>query len=758
MRITLDKKYLQDITKGNHDLLISEEQEHEMERIRGMLTQNIRFCSLVTGYRGTGKSSFIKYILNKFQEENKDILVVSFNAAKYQNYTIFIRRFVRELFFQMDRKGFVSEQLRKMYFHTFFDIRETYMNNFYKSQVENSEKENEEKVQFKTNVNILKLIANVIKIGIYLVTIIAIWNNADTIWIKLIGSFIWLILVLLCEIMELNLSWEIIFKNRKSKKNEEQKKREHSKLAETLYDNEIAEYYVYDELQKIDEKKKNLVFVLDELDKVDDEELDMIFHDLKPLFLSGNCNFILIAGRNMEKYLYASKNDTDSITTTIFTHRIYIPLSTIQDMREFAVCFYMPKDIKRREKEFYADDNVQKYFNLKIYEAKGVKRAFVNGVISDLRWENGEPYVDLLSKNINKDFLVLFNVLEKMEEVICQEYTGPKRDELLQNLYCWIEKIKQNQHTVFSEKDIVGEEGSIIRNSVYSNVAEQMNLIRTLLEQMIENHILEQKDNYYKWRSEIMVKQENNGKEDIEQNNRMEEYVEMFQKQWNEIGNILFCFAKYNGLIYTSYGIIYNEPDMYRSLLEEMIPDFRTNNSEIKNSLSYLCKLYEHGIENDDIKDIQNYSRRISATKAHLVEDLMRFTIEKSLCSVEKAKFYKERLEKMEYDIVYYDGMSNKTIFIEIKFYKEYMKLINSSLLYKMFGRISNYANINKIERYMLKLIVFTDLSNEVDMGRFQSKCRKMLEEFYVKDKLQIVLVPFNDYEMFKMQLDLLRV
>mgnify|MGYP003290798616 CR=1 FL=1 len=70
-----------------------------------------------------------------------------------------------------------------------------------------------------------------------------------------------------------------------------------------LYDSEIAEYYVYDELQRIDEQKNNLVFVLDELDKVEDNELDMIFHDLKPLFLSGNCNFILIAGRNMEKFL-----------------------------------------------------------------------------------------------------------------------------------------------------------------------------------------------------------------------------------------------------------------------------------------------------------------------------------------------------------------------------------------------------------------------------------------------------------------------
>lgn len=752
MRIDLDKKYLQDITKGNHDLLISEEQQQEMERIKGMLLQDIRFCSLITGYRGTGKSSFIKYILNKFQDENENILVVSFNAAKYQNYSTFIRRFVRELFFQMDRKGVVSKQLRKMYYHTFFDIKETYLNNFHKFKIENAETENEEKEQIKGDVNILKLVGVLLKIAIYILSIIAIWNNSYNVFFKVICSTIWLAFVLLCEMGELKFGWEKIIVNKKHEKSEIGKEKEHKKLAEILYDNEIAEYYVYDELQRIDEQKNNLVFVLDELDKVDDNELDMIFHDLKPLFLSGNCNFILIAGRNMEKYLHVSKQDVDSIATTIFTHRIYIPLSTIQDMREFSLYFYKAKDEKLGKKEFYSNEDAQKYFNYKIFEAKGVKRAFVNGVLSDLRWENGEPYIDFLSKNISKDFMVLFDVLEKMEEVICQEYMGPKRDELLQNLYCWIEKIRQNQHTVFALDDIMGSEESLISNIVYTNVAEQMNLAHSLLESMVKDDILEETDNCYKWRLEIAVNKKN---DDVEQSNRMLEYVEIFQKQWEEIGSILSCFAIYNGIVSASYEIVRNEPEVYGKLLEDMIPNLIRENSELQYSLSYLCKLYDNGIETNDMGDIQNHSRKISITKAILIEELSKYTFEKNKYSrLEEQQFYTAHYERERFDAVYNDSMSGKMIFIEIKYYKEYNKMISSSFIYKLLRGISYYTNINEVDNYMLKLIVFTDYAAEADMKKFKSKCDRMLEALHERNKLQIVLVPFNDYEVFKSQLD----
>lgn len=114
MKIYLDKKFLQDISSGEQELLISDEQKEEMERIEGMISQDIRFCSLVTGYRGTGKSSFVHYILKKYMdekcekedEEKKKIVVITYNAAKYKNYETFLRRFVRELYFHMNQTQF----------------------------------------------------------------------------------------------------------------------------------------------------------------------------------------------------------------------------------------------------------------------------------------------------------------------------------------------------------------------------------------------------------------------------------------------------------------------------------------------------------------------------------------------------------------------------------------------------------------------------------------------------------------------------
>lgn len=149
MKIYLDKKFLQDISSGEQELLISDEQKEEMERIEGMISQDIRFCSLVTGYRGTGKSSFVHYILKKYMdekcekedEEKKKIVVITYNAAKYKNYETFLRRFVRELYFHMKENNSASEQLGKMYVQTFFDIKTTYRNRHLKSNTNLKEKE-----------------------------------------------------------------------------------------------------------------------------------------------------------------------------------------------------------------------------------------------------------------------------------------------------------------------------------------------------------------------------------------------------------------------------------------------------------------------------------------------------------------------------------------------------------------------------------------------------------------------------------------
>lgn len=760
MKIYLDKKFLQNISKGEHELLISEEQKEEMERIKGMLDQNIRFCSLVTGYRGTGKSSFVHYTLKQYKDEKngenakdgKKIVVISYNAAKYKNYKTFIRRFIRELYFRMKENDAASSQLQKMYFQTFFDVKEVYRNNVLRQDDHSTEKEKSTVFVSKTDVS--GLLGAVLKMGVYFVPAGLILKIADKTVYGVAPAIVWILFAVFADY--LTLSRERIRKRKQVKRTGIQNIDEQSGFAETLYDKEIAEYYIFDELDKICKDNINLVFVIDELDKVEDKELDKIFHDLKPLLLSCNCNFILIAGRNMDKYLFNSQKDMDSIAKTIFTNRIYIPLGTVQDMIDFGIKFVDGKNEDEKRQKFYSDRNIQYYFQQKVFESKGVKRAFIHSILSDLRWDNKEnPYINVSETAAAKESMVLFTVLQKMEETICQEYTGPKRDELLQNTYCWIEEIRENKHKEFTQEDITGSEETIAENAVYSNTAEQLNLAQDLFDFMVEEEILEKSkrnEKCYKWKSKMAIREADSRNPEYEELTEIDkEYVEIFAKHWDEIGNIIYHFSAYNGIIDLSKKGITYHPNDYEILLKEMLSEDEFEDLQMSDSFINIKKLYDPGIEKGDIEEIKNYIRKMPEEKVLLAERLMRFTIGHIWGPgiINHSKRYQK------FDIIYQRDKNDITTFFEIKYYKEYMRAIDFSSIHKMLVEISHYAAENDMKKYQLKLVVFTNSADESGIKRLKDReCD--LRSFFSEEvcNIDVNLVPLNDYEVFRRQLD----
>ena len=750
MKVYLDKNFLQNISKGEQSLLISEEQRKEVERLEGMIEQDIRFCCLVTGYRGTGKSSFINYILKKYANGTKtdrEIRVISYNAAKYKNYKTFIRRFIRELYFQLEKDHLASPQLKNMYLQTFFDIKKTYKNSALRLDENLKEVEKQSELEIKGNVG--KIARNVFKIIAFFIPMGLIWLfGKEKINIPF-WEVVWILFFIVIKRIAVKFrnSWE----QKKTKKEQTQNKSEQREVAETLYDNEIAEYYIFDELEKADREKINLIFVIDELDKVEDKELDKIFHDLKPLLLSCNCNFILIAGRNMDEYLLQSQKEMDSIAKTIFTNTIYIPLSTTSEMMKLAEQFFYDISADGKTEKFYSEKEIQTYFKRKIFDAKGIKRAFINGVMADLRWEGNKPYVETseAAEDKNKNIEPLFLVLQRMEELIWQDYTGPKRDELLQKTYVWIGKIKENRNQEFSQVTIAGEEKMISKEAIYSNVAEQMTLVNNLLDFMVEGNILERKGDLFKWKSEIVVKDiDDEDMENLGNFQRNMEYVEMFQKNWDELGNIIGRFAEYNGINNKKTKLY--DPDEYEKLLGTMLPGKYSFKSDLLESLSYLQKLHRNGIEYSEINDIIKHTKTMAMQKARLIEQLIKYTIEN--------KFEDELIittRRRDFDIVNWNPNKGMTTFYEIKYYRESGKQIESSLIYELLYRMTSYAKDNNIKEYQLKIVVFINSIDEAEMERYNRRVRKMLSNFREKDYISVTLVPLNDYEMFSHQLDI---
>lgn len=112
-----------------------------------------------------------------------------------------------------------------------------------------------------------------------------------------------------------------------------------------------------------------------------------------------------------------------------------------------------------------------------------------------------------------------------------------------------------------------------------------------------------------------------------------------------------------------------------------------------------------------------------------------------------------------EYNNSYYGRFdiifeNNSKIVFEIKYYKDYTKMIHSSLLLKLRGMIDKYIDSYDIKKYKLKLVVFTNFVDEAGLDKFNDKAKKMLNRLDETAYMDIVLVPFNTFEMFSKQLD----
>jgi ABC-type methionine transport system ATPase subunit len=81
---------------------------------------------LISGYRGSGKTSFI----NRLQEKMSDVIFVELNIAKTVSYPILVKRVIRQLFLQYQaycdrtksKPGEFMDEFQLLYDRTFNDI------------------------------------------------------------------------------------------------------------------------------------------------------------------------------------------------------------------------------------------------------------------------------------------------------------------------------------------------------------------------------------------------------------------------------------------------------------------------------------------------------------------------------------------------------------------------------------------------------------------------------------------------------------
>jgi hypothetical protein len=687
IKFEVNEDKIRDVTNENLGYQYPEELIGDKNRLEGMIKNHVMFCSLVTGYRGTGKSSFVRQVLRDIRKNEPDkekILVINVNATKYTEYTIFIKRFIRELFLEYsnsDKKENIPARLRSLYLHTFFDMRQS-MKISHIVNKRNGEKKSKKYVlekSFSIDYSDLKDIVLFFLGSIALCIIETITIN----YIAGIVSFIFIILFAFLKGFQINQNKKRLQEAELLLEKENTYQNENDYSVETLFDDEIAEYHLYHEIEEAMKNGRTIVFILDELDKIEDEsELRKIFRELKPLFLSNYCDVILIAGKNMDKYLTNEKEESDSVVSSMFSQQIYVPLSTLQDMKEFAYKF-LTSDSK------VAASSLEKYINQKIIYAKGNKRRFINAILSDITWEGNKAYIyynDTVSYYDDK----IFVILDEMETYLFTNYKMLHRDEALYHIFDWIDEIIEMGLTPFDVENLTKN------NQKYKEIC-------CILLDKLKNAklIIINEESRYILSNAITTEKANTLNDDKFNNFEIERYLQVI----NTFTKVFSEFGEYNELS-NDVSIVLSELKQ-RKVIDTS--EFDRFEKYLADSQGYKDTGYlEFNVDNrNKINDKMYLARSIEILTQWTIKNKSHFSI----------PFDYMKTDNFRFDLYLCNDNRSSAIVAEIKYYSDILKLIRKDF-YALIGRFLLFQKENPSMKYYFYLLFYADSIKKEDRDR----------------------------------------
>ena len=430
------------------------------------LVQDIKFgnptCYLISGYRGAGKSSFVKKVETTIIEINKqritknlktaetNIVFVHESFAKYQSHSFLLRKLIRGLYqtlisednikkykqlkenektLQDDKK--ISLALETLYEKTF-------------NETSNSEtQQSKAEKGFKLNIDILKLISFG---SIFLLSLFNIFYK----WFE---NLIFLNIVVLIASL-IAIAKEIAHLDFFKTKTDSEEKEFQRK---SLYDDEIADYHFNNILTGLLKNNFKIVFVLDELDKIDEEDVSNLIKEMKPHLVSGLASFIIVAGQEFYYKYQFSESIDDAILTTLFSKIIHIPLLSIPDFFNL-----FNSIISFEEEEGVAPDRLadalNDYVNFLIFKSKRVPRKFINLIRHNIKWKENKAFLEInLSSEQNKVYSKIIESISKIDgEQVSMDFSDGLRDYFIMQLFIKSEKILQmsGRNRTFSKDDL----------------------------------------------------------------------------------------------------------------------------------------------------------------------------------------------------------------------------------------------------------------------------------------------------------------
>lgn len=435
---------------------------------------------LISGYRGSGKTSFIKKVEQNLTNIESKALFIKLDFPKYENYSLLLRKIIREVYLTLKNKEEVDynklesdypdeiARLEVLYERTFNDIKNTYKDGI----------NTEVNTILTSEINIKKLLT-----GIIFTLLFGLNIKFDLLNLLLTTKDFFDVALLVASTSWS--AWEVFKIKQEHKTN---KKVSAEFFRKTLYDDEIAEYRLNESLKDLNKMRFKPVFVIDELDKIDNQyQMDLLLGEIKPLMLSGLASYILVSGQNLYYKFDSANVQDDAIMASIFSKTIHIPLMSTKG---FILLF---KQLTASDQVEY--EIVEKYIKSLILRANRIPRRFINLIRQEMEWNNGKATLTLKDENFEayKTDARLLEKIDKIIEDLKKETSEGFLDFFITHLHIWLQKMMNEKY--FSKEAIfnVNEEQQPYKQPDW--VQTKLNtLIDSLLETLVESSFIQEEN------------------------------------------------------------------------------------------------------------------------------------------------------------------------------------------------------------------------------------------------------------------------
>ncbi|MFJ7818996.1 hypothetical protein ACIQYX_24600 [Bacillus toyonensis] len=604
-------------------------------------------CFIVTGYRGVGKTSFINYIREKTRKEFSDVtqsnpsheykslLFVNCNFVNGDKKEHILRKLVRQLVTSaqedeeaakiLDTKPDLRDELKVLYKRTF-------------AQVNNMTKETD------TDTTTISRTSNLSNTFI-IMSIISLALVSNVIW-NLILSFDLKYATGVMAIISI-LTTVYTYQRSSITENKSQKEIE----VKTLYDDEIAETRLIGYIQRLRELGIKVIFTLDELDKIENnDQLDTFIGELKPILISGEATFILIAGQNLYYRLKKTLSVDDAVLPSIVADTYHIPLPKAEYLIQL-----FSNNICLNE----TNNSVYKhYLDSIILKTKRNPRKFINTLRNKVEWDKTQfppkPYIKISSKNA-KAFKRDSKILECIERIASNLETGERdlehpssqRDFLISQLHILAEQIKAKGISPFQLEDLLTLDEHIKSQLPKSYIDELNSIIDKFLNIMKISGIL-----FYDSETSNYTL-----KELIIEEDTLELAIKHFKKD----------ILQFERIICGIHSEIFkrNENTFYN-----VVKDLCALEILNGNAIQYIISIHEKCFSRSKfaaLEEIRKAQNDIMSIRPVIIENYVNYVVQETLNQINYSVNKNVQLSHYETDILAINNSSTKNIIFEIK-------------------------------------------------------------------------------------------